>query len=140
MNVTYRLEHTGYMVADPVAIAAWYCKHLGFQVQRCLENSPFTQFVTDASGEGMIEIYNNPKAEVPDYASVDPLVLHLGFMVNDIDTTRESLLAAGATLAGGLIETAAGDRLQMLRDPWGMAIQLCQRKTPMVGCNAHSSR
>ncbi|MEZ4702532.1 MAG: hypothetical protein R2834_19520 [Rhodothermales bacterium] len=28
--------------------------------------------------------------------------------------------------------TPAGDALAMLRDPWGMAIQLCSRAEPMV--------
>ena len=132
MNLPIRLEHVGYMVADPPAVAAWYSEHLGFQVLRGLDASPFTQFVADASGRIMIEIYNNPKAQVPDYASLDPLVLHLGFVVEDVDATCVRLLAAGASQAGDCLLTGAGDRLWMLRDPWGMAIQLCQRKNPMV--------
>lgn len=62
---------------------------------------------------------------------MDPLVLHIGLECSDVDGTRQKLLDAGASDAGGILVTPAGDRLAMLRDPWGMAIQLCCRKTPI---------
>ena len=42
------------------------------------------------------------------------------------------LIEAGATQHAPIENTPAGDTLVFLRDPWGMAIQLCQRKTAMV--------
>ena len=68
----------------------------------------------------MIEIYNNPQATVPDYAAMDPLMLHLALTVDDVDRTRAKLLEAGATPVGDVMVTADGDRLAMLRDPWGL--------------------
>jgi hypothetical protein len=34
--------------------------------------------------------------------------------------------------AGGTIVTPLGDRLAMLRDPWGLSIQLCNRKNQIT--------
>jgi glyoxylase I family protein len=125
-----RIEHTGYMVEDPPLVAAWYVQHLGFQVARQLPARPFTTFLVDASGHGMIEIYNNPAAHMPNYRAQDPLVLHMAFAVTNglITAERDRLLAAGATIVSDLTTTASGDQLVMLRDPWGFAIQLVERK------------
>jgi glyoxylase I family protein len=127
------IEHFAYIVADPPAVAAWYVRQFGWQVKRSEDKSPFTHFLADSSGQIMVEIYNNPAAKVPDYSSMHPLVLHIGFVCGpDLDNVRDSLLAAGATDAGGIIVTPLGDQLAMLRDPWGMAIQLCNRKKLMT--------
>ena len=80
----------------------------------------------------LIEIYNNPNAQVPDYTSIHPLNFHLAFMVDEIDPAKESLLAAGAIQALDLIVTGTGDQLLMLRDPWGLPIQLCHREPPLL--------
>jgi glyoxylase I family protein len=40
-------------------------------------------------------------------------------------------MKAGASLADE-IRLADGSHLVMLRDPWGLAIQLCKRGTPML--------
>ena len=129
-----RIEHVGYMVEDPLQVAAWYCQNLGFRVARGMQTSPFTHFLLDGSGNSMLEIYNNPAAGVPDYASMDPLVLHVAMDVGDesIEIVRDRLLAAGATLYSDLGVTPAGDQLVMLRDPWGLALLLARRKIPMV--------
>jgi len=128
-----QLEHIGYLVNDPVAVARWYCDHLGFRIARQMSHSPWTHFLVDGSGQMMLEIYNNPKAKVPDYASFDPLVLHLAFAVEQVESTREHLIAAGAQAEGEITVTAAGDQLAMLRDPWGFAIQLAKRAIPLGG-------
>ena len=129
-----KIEHIGYMVHDPLKVAEWYCQQLGFKVARGMPTSPFTHFLVDASGNGMLEIYNNPSATVPDYAAMDPLIFHVAFSVGaeTIEQARDRLLAGGATLFSDLVVTPAGDRLVMMRDPWGMAVQLAERKVPML--------
>ena len=47
--------------------------------------------------------------------------------------SRDRLIAVGATPVGEITENAAGDRFAMLRDPWGLALQLAQRARPLVG-------
>lgn len=127
-----RIEHLAYMTQDPPAVAEWYVEHLGFTIKRQMDESPFAYFLADGSGKVMLEIYNNPAATVPDYAAMDPLVLHLAFVSADVEADRDRLIAAGATAEGDLLRADNGDVLAMLRDPWGFAIQLAKRGEPMV--------
>ena len=126
-----KIEHFAFNVADPVAMAGWYCKNLGFSVARKFENAPHTHFLKDSSGSVMIEIYNNPADQVPDYKHMDPLLLHLAFVSTDPTADKNRLMEAGATLADEL-NLKDGSHLVMLKDPWGFAVQLCKRGTPML--------
>ncbi len=127
-----RIEHVAFAVQDPAAMAAWYVVHLGFSIKRNVEVSPFTHFLADDGGQVMLEVYRQPHLRVPDYRDADPLLLHVAFVSTDIEQDRQRLLAAGATPVGDIQRTDAGDALAMLRDPWGFAIQLAQRATPLV--------
>ena len=126
-----KLEHFAFNVVDPVAVAAWYVEHLGMTVVHHLEDAPYTQFIADSSGTMMIEIYNNPPDQVPPYAEMDPLLLHFAFVSADPDADKAPLLAAGATLVDDF-RLDDGSHIVMLRDPWGLAFQLCKRTTPML--------
>lgn len=126
------VEHVAWQVEDPVKVAAWYVAHLGFKILRKLDARPFTHFIADSAGRVVIEIYNNPAAPVPDYANMNPLHLHLAFVADDLEKEKARLLAAGTTVFEEMITTPAGDRLIMLRDPFGFAIQLCKRARPMI--------
>ena len=79
-----KIEHAAYVVQDPPATAEWYVKHLGFEIKRAMDVSPFGHFLADGSGIVMLEIYNNPAVDVPDYASIDPLILHLALISEDV--------------------------------------------------------
>ena len=129
--MTIKIEHLGLVVQDPVRVAAWYETNLGFQIVRKFDAND-THFLADGSGQVMVEIYNNPAVTIPDYRSMDPLVLHLAFTVDDPVAVRAKLLAAGASAEGDVTTTPAGDQLAMLRDPWGFAVQLAKRQRPMV--------
>lgn len=126
-----RIEHFAFNVNDPVAVAAWYCEHLGFSVKRKFDRAPHTHFLADSSGKVMIEIYNNPPGEVPDYPAMNPLTLHLAFVSADPDADAGRLAAAGARLVDE-VRLQDGSVLLMMKDPWGFAIQLCKRGEPMV--------
>jgi uncharacterized glyoxalase superfamily protein PhnB len=80
----------------------------------------------------MLEFYNNPKARVPDYRAIDPLVLHIAFRADDVATTRDRLLKAGATAEGHVTTNETGDTVAMLRDPWGIPVQLVSRVSKMI--------
>jgi catechol 2,3-dioxygenase-like lactoylglutathione lyase family enzyme len=126
-----RIEHTALNVPDPVAMADWYVKHLGFRVVMRKTESPFMHFLADEGGM-MIEIYHNPRAAVPDYRSIDPLIAHIALSAGDVDAERARLLAAGAADAGSIAVTPDGDQIVFIRDPWGVALQLVKRKKAMV--------
>jgi len=127
-----RLEHVAINVEDPVSMAKWYGHNLGMKVVRKGPPPINMHFISDAGGNMMLEIYHNPPDAVPDYASMDPLLLHIAFMVDDVKGIREKLIAAGATAVGEVTITPAGDELAMLRDPWGVAIQFVKRAEPML--------
>jgi glyoxylase I family protein len=125
------IEHIALNVADPIAMAAWYTQHLGMRVVRRVEGPPHTHFLADESGRTVLELYRQ-KAPVPDYASMDPMVLHIAFTAPDIAAERQRLLTAGASSAGEITTTPNGDRLVFLRDPWGVTVQLVQRAQPLL--------
>ena len=127
-----RLEHVAINVEDPVSMAKWYCQNLRMKVVRKGPSPVNMHFISDAGGNMMLEIYNNPPDAVPDYASMDPLLLHIAFMADDVKGIREKLIAAGATPVGEITVTSSGDELAMLRDPWGVAIQFVKRAKPML--------
>ena len=127
-----KIEHLAYAVVSPADSAQWYVDHLGFTIKRSADAPIAVRFLADSTGEVMLEIYNNPKVQAPDYASMDPLLLHLAFCCADVPANVERLTAAGAKLVSGPETSEAGDELAMLRDPWGLAIQLCKRAAPMV--------
>src|SRR5436309_3214435 len=118
------IEHIAFNVAAPVEMAAWYTKYLGMRVVRSIPSPSHTHFLSDQSGRVVLEFYHRADAPVPDYAGMDPLVLHLAFTPADMTETIARLLAAGATRVGELAVTPAGDELAFLRDPWGLTIQL----------------
>lgn len=127
-----KIEHFAYQVNDPFAVADWYTSNFGFTVKRSAKAPVPVCFLADGAGDVMIEIYNNPVVVTPDYASMDPLILHLAFVCDTVAEKVKELTDAGATLLSGPETTPSGDTLAMLRDPWGLAIQLCKRAEPMI--------
>jgi glyoxylase I family protein len=127
-----RIEHAGIQVQNPAAMADWYTEHLGFQCRRSSDAPMPVRFIADESGRVMLEVYHHPDVAVPDYASMSPLFLHVAFVCEDVTGTAQRLVLAGATLVSGPEIKPNGDELAMLRDPWGLPIQLCRRGAPMV--------
>lgn len=125
------LEHIAANVADPVAMAAWYVEHLGMRVVRHTPEPTQIHFLADAAGRAVIEIYRNDADAIPDYAAMNPLRFHIAFAASDPDAARAALVAAGATFVDERT-LPDGSRLVMLRDPWGIALQLCKRTTPLM--------
>jgi len=126
-----KLEHFAINVSDPRAFADWYVRHMGLKVVRQMDKAPFTTFLADDSGNVMIEIYNNPPDEVPPYRTMNPLLLHLAFVSNDPEADCKRLAEAGAELVEE-VRLNDGSFLVMMRDPWGLALQLCKRGKTML--------
>lgn len=125
-----KFEHFALNVPDARAHSRWYVEQLGFVVARRREDAPYTHFLADETGRVIVELYTNPAAAVPDYAAAHPLCFHVAVVAADAAAERARLERAGATFA---FEDALpdGSRLVMLRDPWGVSLQLCQRATPL---------
>ena len=125
------IEHFACNVSDPVAMAAWYVEHLGMRVLRRTPAAPHIHFLADASGRVVMEIYSNAADPVPDYSAMHPMRFHLAFAAPDPDHARAALVAAGATFVDEQTQPD-GSRLLMLRDPWGLPLQLCKRTTSLL--------
>ncbi len=124
-----KFEHYAINVEDSIAVADWYVERCGMKIEVALSASPFTRFLSDETGRVVIEIYSNPAAPIPNYAGQSHLVYHLAFATDDVDREKERLMEAGCSFVEEL-NPEEGTRLVMLRDPFGLALQLCQRAKP----------
>ena len=121
-------EHTALNVPDIDAAGRWYCRNLDMKVLRSGES---VRFLADATGRLIFELYTNPTAEIPDYWKMHPMTMHLAFRVSDVPAAVEKLTEAGATIFSDHEAAASGDEMAMLRDPWGIPLQLMKRAEPM---------
>ncbi|MFT3740228.1 MAG: VOC family protein [Breznakibacter sp.] len=126
-----KIEHFALNVAMPVEMAGWYVRNLGMKIMFSQKEAPFTHFIADDGENMMIEIYNNPVDNVPDYASMDPLICHIAFVSDNPISDKERLEKVGATFVTK-VSPNEGTVLVMMRDPWGLPIQLCKRANPML--------
>jgi len=126
-----KFEHAAINVPDVKAAAQWYVDNLGMRVVIAGQAAPYMTFITDDAG-AMIEIYTRTDIAPPDYSTINPFNLHFAFAVEDMEGTRDVLVAAGATVVDSITTTPAGDQLLFLRDPWQVPIQIVKRKKPMI--------
>ncbi len=88
-------------------------------------------FLADEGGRVVMEIYSNPAAPIPDYSTQHPMRFHIAFAEPDPGAAKESLIRAGASFVEE-DRLEDGSHLIMLRDPWGIPLQLCKRGSPLV--------
>ncbi len=117
-------------VPDSVAMADWYVKHLGCTLARSGGAPAHGRFLQ--AGPVLIELYQGTSAPTPDYHTMHPALLHLAFVSTDVAADRARLVAAGAKISEDIFQNPLGDELMMLRDPWGVGLQLVKRAAPML--------
>ncbi|MDR2430254.1 MAG: VOC family protein [Puniceicoccales bacterium] len=128
------IEHVAFQHPDPVAAADWYGRILGLSVVRASNGAAQARFLADSQGRTVLEIYNAAAAPMPDYPALSPLVLHVAFTSADVSADVGRLVASGASLVDApAVASPSGDELAMLRDPWGIPIQLVRRSSPLIG-------
>ncbi|MSU66824.1 MAG: VOC family protein [Opitutus sp.] len=123
-------EYFALNVADARAHGDWYVQHLGFKIVRRLDEPPFRRFLADGTGRVVVELYTDPRAGIPDYATTHPLCFHFAVVSTDAHADCRRLEVAGATHVTPDEPQADSTRLVMMRDPWGVSLQLCQRANP----------
>ena len=126
-----KFEHFGMNVPDARAMAAWYVAHCGMSVARGTQAAPWTHFLADSTGRVVMEIYTNLVTATSDHSAQHPLRYHHAFAVADPAADRKRLEAAGATTVSDDM-LPDGSHLVMMRDPWGIPLQLCKRAKPMA--------
>lgn len=126
-----KIEHLAINVSCPLEMTDWYVENMGLKVIKQEKEAPHTVFLADDGGRVMLELYNNPPDEVPDYKMMNPLILHLAFVSENPAKDKERLMKEGALLISDE-HLEDGSHLVMLRDPWGLPLQLCKRSIPML--------
>jgi catechol 2,3-dioxygenase-like lactoylglutathione lyase family enzyme len=124
-----KFEHFALNVPDVRSHVQWYVKHLGLTIARFQDVAPYMHFLADDTGRTIVELYSNPEAAYPDYAKAHPLLFHLALVAPDARAERTRLERAGATFFAETV-LPDGSVLIMMRDPWGVPLQFCQRTTP----------
>ena len=125
-------EHFALNVSDARATSRWYVEHLGFKIARQRNEPPYTHFLSDYAGRVVVELYTNPAAVVTDFPATHPLCFHFAVVSSDARADRTRLEKAGASF---FVEDVLPDGtvLIMMRDPWGVPVQLCQRANRFPG-------
>ncbi len=117
-----KLEHVALDVPDSEAFIEWWIANLGFR-----RSAPKSGFIMDDSGTMGLEIYRTGETPAaPDYKAMNSMTLHVAFVSDDVKADVDRLVAAGATLEQLKLDNPAF-HMAILRDPWGVAIQLCRR-------------
>ncbi len=124
-------EHFAINVPDTRAVADWYIEHMNLKPLRRMKTEPYTTFLADSDGRVVVELYSNPTQPFPDYNARHPLVFHWAFVSADPEKDSKRLIEAGASFEEK-VEPAPGTELIMLRDPFGIPLQLCKRSEPMI--------
>ncbi|MGD1044308.1 MAG: VOC family protein [Bacteroidota bacterium] len=127
-----RPEHLALNVSDPQSMTNWYCENIGMKVIRKGTPPTYTTFIADSGSNMMFELFINSGYPLLDMSKINPLSFHIAFVVNDVRSIRNRLIAAGATLVEDIKISASGDEILMLRDPWGVPIQFIKRAQPML--------
>jgi glyoxylase I family protein len=124
-------EHFALNVPEAKRLADWYVNNCNMKIVYSLERSPFTHFLADSTGRVVMEIYTNQNALIPDYFKQHPLLFHFAFEVENPQFHQERLIRAGATFFEE-VNLDDGSKLIMLRDPWGIPLQLCKRGKRLI--------
>lgn len=126
-----KVEHLALNVKEPRVLAQWYVENLGLRVIRSAGEPLYVHFLADDKGETVLEVYSHPAGTHLDYGTMHPVTFHIAFSVDNIAGERDRLIKAGGTADGDIATTPLGDQLAFVRDPWGHAIQLVKRATPL---------
>lgn len=123
-------EHFAINVPDPIAIADWYVKNVGLTIVRQQQEAPFMTFLADKTGRVMCELYYRPEQTIMDFGAQHSLTFHFAMETPNAEAEKNRLISAGASLFEEQ-HLPDGSHMVMLRDPWGICLQLCQRGNRM---------
>lgn len=119
-------EHFALNVIDINGVVNWYCTHLGLTIANQQRESPYMTFLADSTDRVVIEFYKREDELAEDFSNKHPLTFHIAFVSENAEEDKQRLLNAGASYFEEILKED-GSHLVMLRDPWGMPLQLCQR-------------
>lgn len=119
-------EHFAINVTNVEERVLWYTENLGLTIRSVQNEPPFMTFLADSTNRVIVELYHRPDEAITKFDLQHPLTFHVAFVSENALEDSERLQRKGA-LFFEEIKKADGSHLIMLRDPWGMPLQLCQR-------------
>jgi hypothetical protein len=122
-------EHFAVNVADATSVVEWYTLNMGLKARVADKKPPFVSFLEDSTGRVVIEFYQRTDAPVTDFSNENSLSFHVAFVSQNAEQDKKRLVENGATFELE-VNLEDGSHIVMLRDPWGMPLQLCQRANP----------
>lgn len=119
-------EHFALNIANLGEVVSWYVQHVGLKVVNQQKESPFMTFLADSSNRVILELYHRPDERITNFAEQHPLTFHVAFVSENAKEDRLRLEKRGASFIEE-VKKEDGSHLVMLRGPWGLPLQLCQR-------------
>jgi methylmalonyl-CoA/ethylmalonyl-CoA epimerase len=114
--------------SDYERLVEFYCKGLGLEPAAIWNNDGGKALILDL-GKATLELFDERQADVIDQLETGRRVsgpIRFALQVADVNAATERLLAHGATLVHGPIQTPWGDTNVRLQDPDGMQVTLFQ--------------
>ena len=122
-------EHIALNVKNVEDIKDWYVANVGLKVVSEQSQAPFMTFLEDSTGRVILELYHRPEEEITNFKTKHPLSFHMAFVSQNAEKDKTRLMDNGASYVEEITKED-GSHLVMLRDPWGMPLQLCHRTKP----------
>jgi len=126
-----RLEHIEFNVPDTHKKAKWYVDNLNMKIMREGGAPTYNMFISDSEHNMMFELNQNKDFPMLNFNKISPQSIHFAFTVNNINNVKNELIKAGASFVSQ-DTSAEGDKILMLRDPWGQPLQFLTRAKPML--------
>ncbi len=126
--INMNIEHIGFLSHEPIQMGQWYKDNLGFRIIIVDgSDSDGVVFLEDDNGT-VLEIGNLPGISPVDFRLHHPLSFHLAIECLSPENEAKRLVEAGAELVGESLKNAHKGEKILVRDPWGLTIQLLNRK------------
>lgn len=119
------LEHTAIASPEPKALAEWYVRTLGFQINFEYDGNYFVK----APNGAMLEIIPS-QGEAPQTGMKTPGLRHLAVMVSDFDAAYEDLRSKSVQFLSDPFVNQ-GNRLAFFTDLDGNILHLISRPQPL---------
>ena len=124
-----RIEHLGISISAPIDMGNWYSRHLGFEViRRGGNNQDGVSFIVDESGKTILELFKLPDVPALDVKNFNPIQLHIAIDCENPYELAMKLVQAGASFVGEAPRNEYEGEKYLVRDPWGIVLQLVNRK------------
>lgn len=129
-----KIEHIGFIVPEPVSMGEWYSENFSLGVLRKLGNDEQgVVFLKDPESGTVLEFAKLKEIDPLPFRSLPDLQVHLAFESDNPLKTSGQLEKAGAEFIGESPKAEAENERFLLKDPWGMTIQIIKRKNSLEG-------